>query len=177
MKTQFPQVFQHGKPIKNILEEIQDHRTTNGFAELNPDSIALFGEAIRVVFIQARDHLKNTQLSHKNNQTLNMAFHEIAKSISAFDEVFNNKYQNTLFDFEKHNCPFFQTSSLYKLIFSQFIEYNQKLISEKCTKTYSELYFLISLWVLDNAHIADFFYKQLSFRCLEMVVRTLKGGY
>ena len=177
MKTQFPQVFQHGKPIKNILEEIQDHRTTNGFAELSPDSIALFGEAIRVVFIQARDHLKNTQLSHENSQTLNMAFNEIAKSISAFDEAFSTKYQNTLSEFEKRNCPFFQTSSLYKLIFSQFIEYNQKLICEKCTKTYSELYFLISLWVLENAHIADFFYKQLSFRCLEMVVRTLKGGY
>lgn len=177
MKTQFPQVFQHGKPINNILDEIQDHRTTNGFSELSADSIALFGEAIRVVFIQARDHLNKTNLNHENSLELNMAFHEIAKSISVFDDSFNTKYQNALSEFEKRNCPFFQTSSLYKLIFSQFIEYNRKLISEKCTKTYSELYFLISLWVLKNAHIADFFYKQLSYRCLEMVIRTLKGGY
>lgn len=177
MKAQFPQVFRHGKPVKNILEEIQDHRTANGFAVLSPDSIALFGEAIKVVFIQAREHIKNTKLSHENSQSLNMAFHEIAKSISAFDEAFNTEYQNTLSKFEKHNCTIIQTSTLYKLIFNQFILYNSRFNSKECSKTYSELYFLINLWALENAHIADFFYKQLNFRCLDMVVRTLKGGY
>lgn len=177
MKTQFPQVFQHGKPVNNILDEIQNHRATNGFPKLSADSIALFGDAVRVVFVQVRDHLKNTSLNHENSQNLNMVFHEISKSISAFDESFNTKYQNALSEFEKHSCPLFQTSSLYKLIFNQFIDYNRKLISEKCTKTYSEVYFLICLWILEHGDIVDFFYKKINFRCLEMVVRTLKGGY
>lgn len=177
MKTQFLQVSLHEKPTNNILEEIQDHRIANDLPELTDTSITLFGDAVKVVFFQVRDHLKNTQLTPNNSQKLNITFHEIAKSISAIDEVFSIRFQNTLSEFQEHDCPFFQTSSLYKLIFDQVMQYNRKLIIDKCPQTYSELYFLISSWVLENTHSADYFYKQVSFRCLEMVVRTLKGGY
>lgn len=177
MNTNFPQVFQYGNPVNNILDDIQNHRLNNGHFSLCEESLGFFGDALRVVFIQIRDHLNNTELNPINSPELYRLFFEMAQSISALNEEFNIKFQNTISKLKKNRNSIYQTSSLYKLIINQFSEYNKKLIPEKCTKTYSELYLLINIWVYRNTFTAVFFYKKVNFRCLEMVVHTLKGGY
>lgn len=177
MNSHFQPLAQHGGQVFNILEDIQIQRLDKGHAELSEQSFNLFGDAIRVVFSQISEYLKKISLNHTNCSDLQSVFLELSESIARINSTFNDHYQKTLLDFNKNNCKVYQTSCLYKLLIKYLPYYSTKLTSEKCTKTYSELYLLINYWVYQNSTTAIFFHSKVNFRCVEMVINTLKGGY
>ena len=77
----------------------------------------------------------------------------------------------------KNVCFKFQTTNLYQFIQIIFRDYYYSLTSVKQDKDISEIYLILNELLNQNAHTANFFYKKANFRCIEMIVKTLKNGY
>lgn len=160
-----------------IFTLIEEERSIKGYSMLSDQSKTLLYDSLKVVFNQVQTAFNQTNLIPDTCVHFHIILSEILKSICMYSRSYNSILIAEIKNIQKHFCFRHQTISLYKLIENTFKDIYLSLISKNNNEYPSEVYFILDELLNQNAHTANFFYKKANFRCVEMVVGTLKGGY
>lgn len=158
-----------------ILSCINQERRKKGYPALSEPSLELLKDSLRVVLQQVQSAMDKIIISPDSILHFNIVLSEISKCISVHNQTYK---ANTAIEIKNNlnkDCFKFQTSNLYQLIQREIRCYYLSLIDQN--NKLSEVYLVLNELINLNAHTANFFYKQVNFRCVEMVIKTLKGGY